>query len=178
LKTEKSEIKIRKLELRDARAYRTIRLEMLKNIPTAYGMSYEEEVAYPFSFYEENFRGKWATREDGISGAFDGETLVGTMGLFRNSVQKEQQTAVIWGMYVKPSHQRRGIARALMEAGIESAKTWKDLIQITLTVEAQNRAAIKLYQSLGFKSWGIQPRALKIEGQYYDEDHMCLSLID
>ena len=34
----------------------------------------------------------------------------------------------------------------------------------------------KLYESLGFKTFGVQERSLKYNGQYWDEEHMVLFL--
>ncbi|MGQ0519222.1 GNAT family N-acetyltransferase, partial [Bacillus sp. D-CC] len=39
-----------------------------------------------------------------------------------------------------------------------------------------NDGAKKLYESLGFQTFGIQERSLKYNGQYWDEEHMVLFL--
>ncbi|MBC7742610.1 MAG: hypothetical protein H7061_10460 [Bdellovibrionaceae bacterium] len=43
---------------------------------------------------------------------------------------------------------------------------------IQLSVEANNLAARKLYESRGFKCWGTEPKAMRMDGQYYDDCHM------
>jgi RimJ/RimL family protein N-acetyltransferase len=45
-----------------------------------------------------------------------------------------------------------------------------------LTVVTINRAARGLYLSLGFKSYGIENAALKLDGRYLDEELMELKL--
>ena len=48
--------------------------------------------------------------------------------------------------------------------------------QIQLMVWDFNESALKLYESLGFKTFGVQERSLKYNGQYWDEEHMVLFL--
>ncbi|MEZ4605618.1 MAG: hypothetical protein R2865_02105 [Deinococcales bacterium] len=43
------------------------------------------------------------------------------------------------------------------------------LEQLHLIVADNNLAAKKLYTSLGFKSYGLEPRALKIGPDYFDD---------
>jgi RimJ/RimL family protein N-acetyltransferase len=40
----------------------------------------------------------------------------------------------------------------------------------------ENAAAQALYRSLGFKSFGIEPRAMRVGDKFYDEEHMVLQL--
>ena len=47
---------------------------------------------------------------------------------------------------------------------------------LCLTVVASNAAARRLYSSVGFKEYGLERRALKIDGKYYDEVLMALPL--
>jgi RimJ/RimL family protein N-acetyltransferase len=39
-----------------------------------------------------------------------------------------------------------------------------------------NKAAHNLYLSLGFESYGLEPKALKIDNRYYDDELMFLIL--
>ena len=45
-----------------------------------------------------------------------------------------------------------------------------------LTVSAEQVAARRLYESLGFQAFGREPRALLVNGLYVDEDYMILRL--
>jgi RimJ/RimL family protein N-acetyltransferase len=47
---------------------------------------------------------------------------------------------------------------------------------MNLTVVSDNHPAKRLYESLGFETYGVERRALKYNGQYYDEDLMVLWL--
>jgi len=52
-------------------------------------------------------------RDNAIFGAFDGQDLVGTVGLHRERGLKLAHKAVIWGVYVAPSFRQRGVGRLL-----------------------------------------------------------------
>jgi ribosomal protein S18 acetylase RimI-like enzyme len=50
------------------------------------------------------------------------------------------------------------------------------LEQILLAVATSQEAAMRLYRSFGFETYGTEPRALKVGSTYIDEDHMILRL--
>jgi ribosomal protein S18 acetylase RimI-like enzyme len=80
----------------------------------------------------------------------------------------------IVGVFVKPAARGRGIARSLMQAAIERAKAIDGLDMVMLTVSVDQPAPRKLYESLGFRSIGVEPRGIKIGNQAHDEEHMVL----
>ena len=70
---------------------------------------------------------------------------------------------------------KAGISTSIVLDGkqaLEFAVSLPDLRQVTLVVNAGNTSAITLYQSLGFRSFGVEPEALLIEGVPHDEMHM------
>ncbi len=50
----------------------------------------------------------------------------------------------------------------------------RELEQLVLTVTRTNEAAAKLYKSAGFVTFGLEPRAIKVDGAYFDKEHMVL----
>ena len=46
--------------------------------------------------------------------------------------------------------------------------------QIQLSVVTTNESARRLYRSLGFQVYGLEPAALKLDGRDLDEEHMYL----
>ena len=48
--------------------------------------------------------------------------------------------------------------------------------KVQLSVITSQPAARRLYASLGFRSFGIEPRALHVDGRYLDEEYMYLRL--
>ncbi|MBE4907557.1 GNAT family N-acetyltransferase [Bacillus luteolus] len=163
-------MEIRILNSSDAEAYRKIRLHALQGNPEAFSSSYEEEVEYPLE--------RTASRlDEGTSftfGAFIDNTLVGVVSLVLETRHKIKHRATIFAMYVNPDHRKLGVGKQLMVAAIEEAQKLDEIEQIYLTVNASNEPAKRLYLSLGFKTYGVDKRALKIEDQYYDEELMVL----
>jgi len=113
---------------------------------------------------------------DVIYGAFVGEALAGTVGLAFESRAKSRHKGKVIGMYVAPEFARRGIARALLRHLIAVARQERELEQLVLTVTHSNESARSLYESEGFRSFGIEPRALRVADRYYDKNHMMLTL--
>jgi RimJ/RimL family protein N-acetyltransferase len=50
------------------------------------------------------------------------------------------------------------------------------VVQVMLSVSETSPAARHLYESLGFRLWGIEPRSLRHEGRVADEHHLALRL--
>jgi RimJ/RimL family protein N-acetyltransferase len=73
-------------------------------------------------------------------------------------------------MYVRPAARGTGLARQLVEAVLEYAQDRVELVQLSVIVG--NVPAHRLYVSLGFAPYGLEERALKLDGRYYDEVHM------
>ena len=160
----------------DAAAYQALRLRGLQESPAAFGSTYQSEVGVPLSRIAGRLvRG--AGREDVMFGAFDdGGALVGLAGLGRQTGLKTRHRAHVWGMYVAPEARGRGVGRALMQALIAHARTLAGLERLTLGVEAGNAAARALYHAVGFVTYGVEPQAYKLDGEYWDSELMSLAL--
>ncbi|WP_445491252.1 GNAT family N-acetyltransferase [Niallia sp. 03133] len=158
------------LEAKDAEIYRMIRLEALKTNPEAFGSSYEEESKYSLEKFETRLIGGQAY----TLGAYEKAQLLGVVTLVLEQKNKLKHRAAINAMYVSLPKRGSGIARKLMEAAISKAKQLGGIEQIYLTVVSGNEPAKKLYNSLGFETFGIDKKALKIGHEYFDEELMVL----
>ena len=157
---------IRRLEASDAAAFLAVRLEALQLCPTAFGASVEEEVDTPLETLQANLApdsGRYRF------GAFDGEQLVGIIGLGREAALKLRHRAYLIAVYVTATHRGQGIGRALAEHALAFASSMPGLLQITLDVTDGNDAAQSLYASLGFTVYGRMPCAMLVDGQAYDQ---------
>ena len=161
---------VRRLTAEDADAYRALRLEGLTRHPEAFGASYTDDAHRTLAEWRERLT------ERAIFGAFRAESLVGTAGLFRESAEKTRNKAVLVGVYVQDEARGDGLGRALVEAVIAEARGKAE--QLLATVGADNEGARRLYEALGFKTWGLQPRSLKIGERYVDEAELVLFLDD
>ncbi|HEY4406959.1 MAG TPA: GNAT family N-acetyltransferase [Xanthobacteraceae bacterium] len=163
-----TDVDIRRLTQADAALYRDIRLEALSANPEAFGSTFEAENAQPLSAFATTL-GNAA-----VLGAFRDATLVAIAGFAVQHGQKMAHKGVIWGMYVKPGARRARIGRQLVEAILDLARQRVELIQ--LTVVKNNEPARRLYASLGFLEYGMEKKALKQDGRYYDEILMAKDL--
>jgi len=162
------EIQIRPLTPADATLYRDIRLEGLRCNPEAFGSTFEAENARPLTFFSERLGGSAAF------GAFQDSELVGIAGLLIREGRKEAHKGLLVGMYVRPSARKAGVGRRLVETIVEFARHRVELIQ--LSVVRDNEPARRLYERLGFLEYGIERKALKQDGRYYDEVLMAREL--
>lgn len=165
-------MEIRILDPIDAAIYREIRLEALKANPEAFSSSYTEEKDYPL----ENFENRLNFGHFFTFGAFVENKLTGVVTLILETRSKTKHRANIVAMYVSPELRRSGIGRRLMTEAIKKANEINEIEQIYLTVTSSNEPAKNLYQSLGFKTYGIDKNGLKIEDTYFDDELMVLFL--
>ena len=151
------------------------RLGALQESPEAFGSSYEDSVLKP----REEAIGRLKS-EPGtfVLGCLDDEALIGAVGFVQEKGTKVQHSGFIPGLYVVPERRGQGIGKRLMEEAISRASTNETIEQIHLTVVVKNVSAQKMYESLGFRVCGIAPRALKVNGQYLDENVMYLPIRD
>jgi RimJ/RimL family protein N-acetyltransferase len=71
------------------------------------------------------------------------------------------------GMGVHPEYRRRGLGTRLLQAALAHARAI-GLERVELEVFASNRAARRLYETIGFRVEGTLPRALKSDTGYDD----------
>lgn len=167
---------VRRLTIDDREQLWNLRLRSLQDSPEGFGATYEETIARGY----ENYVKRLAENQESKYwlGAFDDDqahTLIGMVGLIREPHLKSQHKALIISMYVIPEARGKDVGKALLSEIINYAKT-TDLDQLQLAVVTTNEPARKLYRSLGFEVYGIEPRALKKDGQFWDEELMILQL--
>jgi ribosomal protein S18 acetylase RimI-like enzyme len=149
-----------------------VRLACLKNVPQFFGSTYEEEVLNPRfqfeSFIEEQ------TPDHVMFGAFDGEHLIGITGFNRMARQRAMHRGEIVQVYVDSNYRGQNIGEQLIRRALDYAFTLDGIEQVQLSVIASNQTAIRLYEKIGFRSFGIQPRYFKAGDTYLDQQFMQL----
>jgi ribosomal protein S18 acetylase RimI-like enzyme len=162
---------IRPLTAADIPAFRVVRLDALRRHPRAYGSSYEEEVDYALDDYTT----RWPAAPGTMLGGFADGRLVGITGLRVSPKLKEGHKGFIYSVYVEAAFRGAGLATALVEAAIGLAREAK-LRFVSLNVAVGNDGARRIYERLGFRSIGIEPRGLLVDGIFVDEELMLLDL--
>ena len=162
-------IEIRRLLPADAALYRDIRLEALRVSPEAFGSAYETESAHPVEWFADRLK-----RGAVILGAFRGGELAGIVGFVAAEGPKQRHKGELVSMYVRPAARCAGVGRRLIDAALELAAETVELVLIA--VVKGNEQAHRLYRSAGFVEYGLEQRALKFDGRYYDEILMAKDL--
>jgi RimJ/RimL family protein N-acetyltransferase len=157
---------IRRLNRDDAEAFRAMRLEALRDSPTAFGSSHHEEAERPLEWFAAELAPDAARL---MFGAFLDDRLVGIAGVAQEPAAKERHRAVIRSMFVTPGARGRGVAAALLRQALAAVEALPGVWQVILTVTAGNQAAERLYRAHGFTPYGRLPASLHVDGHYYDD---------
>jgi ribosomal protein S18 acetylase RimI-like enzyme len=166
---------IRRLLPADVVAYRALMLEAYGNDPEAFTSSVAERAALPLSWWEKRLDP--AVDADEVTwGAFDGQALVGVVGLGFLMREKERHKAHLFGMYVRPAVRGRRLGRALVEAALAGARARAGIRVVSLTVTEGNVAAETLYARCGFERFGVEPMAVCVGGRDLGKVYMACAL--
>ena len=153
---------IRQLRLGDVDIFRRIRLESLQTDPQAFASTAKDWESLP--------EAEWARRmtANPVFVDFDGDEPVGIAGLLRHSAAKMAHRAHVIMVFVRPSHRGQGRAEALMDHARDHAKGM-GLRMLELSVSAENPAAIRFYERMGFAEVGRIPAGYLVDGRETDE---------
>jgi len=165
-------VEIRLFTEQDAQVLWDLRMLALETDPWSFVDSPEELRTISVEEFATRLRSDNA--ENFIVGAFEQHAAVGMVGCYQEAPLKRRHKAWIWGVFVNPAARGRGIARCLMQAAIGRAKAIDGVDMVMLTVSVDQPAPRKLYESLGFRSIGVEPKGIKIGNQHHDEEHMVL----
>ena len=161
---------IARLRADHAAPYRRLMLEAYELAADAFTSTPEERAGEPKAWWI-----KRIAAPDGSSaafGAFDSETLIGTVALEFSAKPKTRHKALVIGMYVTPACRGSGAGKALLAAAIAHAQTRPGLLVVQLTVTQGNDAAIGLYRAAGFQTFGTEPMAILTPGGFRGKVHM------
>jgi len=168
-----SDIAIRRLAPDDVSEYRALRLRGLKEHPDAFTSGHDEEALKPLAVTEARLAPEAGGR---MWGAFVEGTLVGAIGLLREPRVKIRHKGEVFGMYVVRERAGQGVGAALLAHLIGESRREPGLTQLILTVTETNVAARRLYEKFDFRSFGIEPRAIRVDDTHFDKNHMILFL--
>jgi GNAT superfamily N-acetyltransferase len=156
----------------DAAALRYLRRRSVLDEPIAFSVSYDEADETPLEAIVEHLQ------EADVFGAWAEDKLVGMVGVQRAAGAKVRHRATIGGMYVIPEWRGQGVGRALLETALTHTRSLAGVRYATLTVVTAHTTAIALYERAGFRQWGVEPGAIRVDGAEYDLAHMVLDLAE
>lgn len=160
---------VRMLGPADATLYRSLRLRALREHPDAFTSSYAEERERPVEAAAQRLA------NHAFWGAYRHAELWGMVGLEREPRARNRHKATVMGMYVAPEARGQGVGRALLDALLRHARA-NGVESLVLTVTEGNTAAQRLYEALGFRSFGVEPDAVRVDGRSHAKNHMHLDL--
>ena len=162
---------IRPLTAADVHPYKSLPDEALECAPESFSSDHAASVNRPASAYAPRF-GAPASGHFFLGAFAPDGPLLGCIGCERELLPQQRHSARLVSMMVAPAAQRRGIGQQLLAASIEQAAQVAGLEQLTLSVTASNHHVVRLYESAGFRAWGLLPRAIVVQGAGYDQLHM------
>jgi RimJ/RimL family protein N-acetyltransferase len=163
---------VARLVASDAARYRALMLHAYEVAADAFTSTPAERAAEPESWWV-----KRIADPRGLSasfGAFDDDELVGTVTVEFSEKAKTRHKCHLVGMFVAESARQLGAGRALVRAALEAATARPGIEVVTLTVTEGNAAAIALYESCGFRAFGVEPMAIATPGGFKSKVHMWL----
>jgi RimJ/RimL family protein N-acetyltransferase len=158
----------------DADAYRSLMLQGYAQAADAFTSTAQERAAEPLRWWQSRIQD--ASGLSQAFGVFDAGVLVGSVAIEYSAKAKTRHKGLVVGMYVAQAHQNRGAGRSLMQAAIAHACARHAVRLLTLTVTEGNVPAIRLYESLGFQTFGVEPLAIYTGAAYKAKVHMALRL--
>jgi ribosomal protein S18 acetylase RimI-like enzyme len=159
---------VRRLGPDDAAAFQALRLEGLATDPCAFAASLEEEAGH--SLVEVAAR----LERQPVFGAVAEGALLAVAGFAVPEAAKKRHKGLLWGVYVREAARGRGLGHAVVARVIEYARA--HVVQLHAAVVTNNEAARRLYRSLGFEPYGLEPRGLACAGRYFDQELLVLLL--
>jgi ribosomal protein S18 acetylase RimI-like enzyme len=169
-------VAIRRVGADDLAAYKLLRDTVLAAHPTAFTSDASESRQRTPESYRSRLGPARPEGGEFLLGAWADGSLVGAIGCERDARLKARHIGHIVGMMVLDDWQGRGVGRDLLVAALARARAAQDVEMLTLSVTTSNRAAIGLYERLGFSRYGTLPRAIRVAGHYHDKDQMVLVL--
>ncbi len=165
-------LEIRILTQSDAGELFRLRRSSLLDSPLAFLASPEDDVASSEAAVREMLDPQ---RKSVVFGACN-PGLIGMLGLNRANKRKAAHKVNLWGIFVLPAYRGQGVAAQLLDAAIRYARTLDGVRSVHLSVSESAAAARRLYEKVGFETWGVEPDAIRFEERSYSERHMRLSL--
>ncbi|MFV0679370.1 GNAT family N-acetyltransferase [Ottowia sp.] len=159
---------IRLLTDADLPAYKALRDAGLQTDPDAFTTDFDTASALPPATYATRLG--QPPQDHFILGAFDpAGAMLGAVVCEREARLKKRHEAALVGMIIAPGMRGRGIGKALLKEFDALVRQLPGLEQVVLGVNAHNAHAVKLYEGVGFVRYGLQPRAIKLDGRYHDK---------
>ncbi len=150
-------------------AYKHLCLRMLREEPQAFGSSVEIEEAMTDTIWQARVSNPLAYA---LGASVPDGNLVGMMVCVTTNRPKQRHIGTVASAYVAPEYRHQHLGARLLDGIIAYGQALK-LHKLNLSVVVDQQAAVALYTSRGFATYGTEPAALCVDGKYYTEWHMA-----
>ncbi|HMB91440.1 MAG TPA: GNAT family N-acetyltransferase [Rhodothermales bacterium] len=154
-----------------AAAYRAFMLQTYADEPEGFTATVAERAPLPLAWWTARVSDEPDPAEL-VYGAFVDARLVGVAGLRFERRERTRHKASLFGLCMLPSFRGQGIARALVEQVLTQARSTPGTCVVQLKVMASNVPALQLYESCGFRPYGTEPYAIKMDEAFVSVVHM------
>lgn len=155
--------------------YRTLMLYAYAQHPEAFTSSVNERARLPLSWWQQRLA-PGDTPLELVFGCFLDHKLAGVVGLAFETREKVRHKATLFGMFVPAQLRCLGLGSQLVERTLAYTKTRAGVELVQLTVTESNLASRSLYERHGFVAFGLEPKAVVVEGGYFAKLHMWCQL--
>jgi len=168
-------MQIDRLDVNHAPVYRALMLKAYSCGTGDFTSTVADREGLPLEWWESRLQ-EGSDAAERVFGAFVDGQLVGAAGIRIGRRLRTCHRATLFGLFVLPRFRGRGIGRALVQSVLESAGSMLEVEVVQLTVTESNAAALRLYESCGFRSWGSEPRAVRVGERCLCKVHMWLEI--
>ena len=141
----------------EADAVEVLRTFDLTHAETDYLLTYPDENSFAVEQEAEFLKARSESKNDIEIAAFVDGRIVGTAGIDPIGDKEKIRHRADFGIAVEKAYWGCGIGKALTLACIECARQ-AGYLQIELEVVAENASAVRLYESVGFREYGRNPK--------------------
>lgn len=140
----------------------------MANAPQAFGADYATTAQQTVADWARRIAERTSEGSEIIFTAEAEGALAGMAGVYRPSAPKARHSGMVWGVYVRPAWRGQGLSEGLVNACVAWARA-QGITILRLAVITENTAAIRAYVRCGFRVYGVEARALCVDGVCYDE---------
>lgn len=152
-----------------------LRMQGLREHPDAFGADYEASLQQGHTRYEPSTKDGSIDR---LFGAFTPEGKLVAQAAVSAGSGKRRHIASIYSVHTHHDWRGKGLSKELIRLAIDHCRAFPEIQQVHISVNAENAAALAIYQGAGFVAWGREPRALRTESGFHDEIHLAMMLDD
>lgn len=161
-------IEIRKPKFDEWEKFKALRLESLKEFPTAFASSYDEQIDRPDDEWKQFIMSSEEGKSSIMVCAYDGDQMVGSVAAYWSNREKVSHVCNLGGMFVRAKYQNQGVGRKLVEKLFKLVVEMDRFRKIQLNVVEDNLHALNFYKKMGFIEVGVSRDGLNVDGHYHN----------